>query len=146
MSYEILLYYVCYCWMLGTYFFRARFTSFHTHASLLTFLFCLFIWRGRVDYSSFFDYLSPFCFFVNWISLYFFHFLQNIKTFCLLLLYFDQDVIGCRDFFLSCPLYFFIYSRLSSYLLRLFLYLNWFLLFPSASVWENTCAWVPHFL
>ena len=28
---------------------------------------------------------------------------------------------------------------------RIFLYIS-FLLFPSASVWENTRAWVPHFL
>ena len=41
---------------------------------------------------------------------------------------------------------FFPYSRLSSYLFRLFLYLISFLLFPCASVWENTRAWVPHFL
>ena len=46
----------------------------------------------------------------------------------------------------SCLFYFFPYSRLSSYLLRLFLYLISFLLFPCASVWGNTCAWVPHFL
>ena len=31
--------------------------------------------RGRVDDLSFFDYLSLFCFFVNRISLYFFHIL-----------------------------------------------------------------------
>ena len=43
-------------------------------------------------------------------------------------------------FFLSCPLYFFSYFPLSSYLLRLFLYLVSFLLFPCASVWENTRA------
>ena len=29
---------------------------------------CASLW-GRVDDSSFFEYLSPFCFFVNWISL-----------------------------------------------------------------------------
>ena len=50
-----------------------------------------------------------------------------------------------RDFFLSCPLCFFPYSRLSSYRLRLFLYLISFLLFPYASVWENTRARVPNF-
>ena len=46
----------------------------------------------------------------------------------------------------SCPLCFFPYSRLSSNLLRLFRCLISFLLFPCASVWENTLAWVPHFL
>ena len=46
-------------------------------------------------------------FFVNWISLYFFHFLQNFTRLCLLLLYFDYVVIGRRDFFYSCQLYFF---------------------------------------
>ena len=30
-------------WAVGTFLFRARFTSFHTHASLLTFLFCFFV-------------------------------------------------------------------------------------------------------
>ena len=52
----------------------------------------------------------------------------------------------CGLLFLSCPLYFFPYWRLSSYLLPLFLYLISFLLFPCASVWENTRAWVPLFL
>ena len=46
----------------------------------------------------------------------------------------------------SCPLCFFPWSRLSSYLLRLFLYLISFLLFLCSSIWENTRAWVPHFL
>ena len=43
-------------------------------------------------------------------------------------------------YFFLCPLCFFPYSRLSSYLLRLFLYLISFLLFPCASVWVNTRA------
>ena len=42
-------------------------------------------------------------------------------------------------------LYFFPYSRLSSYLLLLFLCLISFLLFQCASVCENTCAWGPPF-
>ena len=45
----------------------------------------------------------------------------------------------------SSRLYFFPYSHISSYLLRLFLYLISILMFPCASVWENTRA-VPHFL
>ena len=40
-------------------------------------------------------------------------------------------IIGRRDFFCSCLICFFPYSRLSSYLLRLFLYLISFLLFPA---------------
>ena len=128
-------------------FFRAYFTSFHTHASLLTFLECLFVlfqfccsharvfWktivhrfpisyihtecyifsRGRVDDSSFFEYLSSF-FLVNWISLYFFHIFWNTNKSCLLLLYFDYDSLGLRNFFLSLSLCFFPYSRLFSYL------------------------------
>ena len=44
-----------------------------------------------------------------------------------------------------CQLYFFPYSRLSSYLL-LFLCLFSFLQFPFASVWENTRARVDRFL
>ena len=46
----------------------------------------------------------------------------------------------------SCLLCIFPYLRLSSYLLRLFLYLISLLLFQCASVWENTRAWVPRFL
>ena len=49
-SYNILPYFVYYYCILstmsyavGTYFFRARFASFHTHASLLTFFVCFFI-------------------------------------------------------------------------------------------------------
>ena len=46
--------------------------------------------------------------------------------------------------FFSCPLCFFPYSRLSSYLLRLFLYLISFLLFPCASVWgKHSCMSSP---
>ena len=40
--------------------------------------------------------------------------------------------------FILCLLYFFPYSRLCSFLLLLFLCLISFLLFPCASVWENT--------
>ena len=101
--------------------------------------------EGGWFFFPFFDCSSPFCFLLN----------EFHCTFCIsykmlpcyvLLLYFDEVVIGCRDFFLSCLLCFFPYSRLSSYLLRLFLYLISFLLFPCASVWENTRAWVTHFL
>ena len=55
-------------------------------------------------------------------------------------------MIGCLNFFLSCPLYFFPCSHLSYYSLRMFLYFISLLLFPFASVWENIRAWVLHFL
>ena len=100
---------------------------------------------GRVD-DVIFRLFKSILFFVNWISLYVFHFLLNIIILCLLLLYFDLDVMSSRDFFISCLLCFFPYSRLFSYRLRQFLCLISFLLFPCASVWENTRAWVPHFL
>ena len=64
-------------------------------------------------------------------------------------------MIRCRDLFLSCPLYFFPYSRtrcidsscssLSSCSFRLSHRLISFLLFTCASVSENTLAWVPPF-
>ena len=47
-------------------------------------------------------------------------------------------MIGRRDIFFSCPRCFFPYSRFSSYLLRLFLYLISFSLFPCASVCGKT--------
>ena len=53
-------------------------------------------------------------FFVNRISLYFFHIFYNNDILCLLILYFDWVVIACRDSFCSCPLYFFPYSLPSS--------------------------------
>ena len=39
---------------------------------------------------------------------------------CSFIFHFDLVVIGRLGFFLSCPLYFFPYSRLSSFLLRLY--------------------------
>ena len=47
--------------------------------------------------------------------------------------------LGLWDFIFSCQLYFFPCSRISSQLI-LFLCLISFLLFPCASVWENTRA------
>ena len=70
--------------------------------------------RGRVDDFPFFDCTSPF-YFLNWMSLYFFHILLNTAILCLFLLYFDLVVTGRRAFFLSYPLYLFPYSLLSSY-------------------------------
>ena len=96
-----------------------------------------------MDNLSFFEYLSPFCFCqLNFIVLFpflikYYHILFNIIVFWW----------GCdrpSGHLSSCPFCFFPYSRLSYYL-RLYLYLISFLLFPCASVWENTCAWVPPF-
>ena len=56
------------------------------------------------------------------------------------------DKVTEQDFFFSCPLYFFPQSFSSSYFLPLFHCLISLLLFPCSSVWENTRAWVPHFL
>ena len=66
--------------------------------------------------------LKSILFFVNWISLYFFHILKNTTIFCLLL------YIDCCDrpsglLLFSCRLCFLLYSGLSSHLLRRFLIL-----------------------
>ena len=92
--------------------------------------------RGRVDELLFFEYWSPFCFLI--IEFHCTFFISYKISFCSLLLYFGKDAIGRRDFFCSCPLCFFPYSRFSSYHFRLFLCLISFLLFQ--------CASVPHFL
>ena len=82
--------------------------------------------------------------FVNWIVL----FSCIIKCYditCIIVFWFGSDRPPGLHF-LSCPFFFFLYSRLSSYLLRMFRCLLSFLLFPCASDFENTRAWVPHFL
>ena len=84
-------------------------------------------------------------FFVNWISLYFFHIIKCCNVLLIIIIFW----LGCdrpSGHLFSCPLWFFPYSRPSPYILCLFLYLISFLLFPCASVCENTRAWVPHFL
>ena len=114
---------------------------------LLLLLLLLLFSRGRVDDSSFFEYLNPFCFLliefhctlsISFIKYY--HIMFIIIVFWL----------GCDrpsgHLFFRARFAFFPYSRLSSCLLSLFLYLISFLLFPCASVWENTRAWLPHFL
>ena len=53
------------------------------------------------------------------------------------------DRVTGQDFFFSCQLYFFLHSFSSSYFLPLFHCLISILLFPRASGWENTAAWVP---
>ena len=50
------------------------------------------------------------------------------------------DRVTRQDFFFSCQLYFFSLSFSSSYFLPLFHCLIPILLFPDASVWENTGA------
>ena len=92
---------------------------------------------------SCFDCSSPFCFllieFHNCFSILlikYYHIMFIIIVFWL----------GCdrpSGLIFSCPLCLFLYSRLSSCLLRLFLYLISFLLFPCARVWEIIRAWVP---
>ena len=70
---------------------------------------------------------------------------SNFPISCKILSYFvyyyifDQDAIGRRDIFFSARFAFF-HTRLSSYLIRKFLYLISFLLFPCAGVRENTRA------
>ena len=57
---------------------------------------------GRVDDLSFLEYLSPFFLSIE------FHCTFSISYKILpCFVYFDSVVIGCRDFLLSCPLYFF---------------------------------------
>ena len=83
---------------------------------------------------------------VFYFPLYFFRIFSSTNKLCLLLSYFDSVSLGRLDFFfLSCPLCFSPYSRLSSFRLLSLCVIS-FLLFPCASVQENTCTWVPHFL
>ena len=84
-------------------------------------------------------------FFVNWISLYFFHLLlKNYHIMFIIIVFW----LGCERlsglFFCACVSS--VHARASSYHLCLFLYLISFLLFPCMTVSENTHAWVPHFL
>ena len=51
-----------------------------------------------------------------------------------------------QDFFLSCPRCFFPHLFSCSYFLPLFHCLISILLFPCGGAWEDTRAWVPHFL
>ena len=88
----------------------------------------IIIVRGRVGDFTFFDCSGPFCF-LNLIELfpYFPYFIYKIQT-NIIIVFWLLGVIGHRDLFFPCPLYFFPYSRLSSYRLRLFLF---FILFHS---------------
>ena len=100
-------------------------------------------WEGWMIFS----FLIVHVYFLNWISLHFFHILQNTTILCVVLWHFDWVLIGRRNFFcFMYPLSFFPYSRLSFYPLHLFLWLISFLLFPYASVWKNTRTRVPRFL
>ena len=106
---------------------------------LLAFFHCVFVmFRGRVDELSFFDYLSRFCFLLIKFHCTFF-ISYKILLYFVSLLYLDWDVIGRLDLFFSVPAL--LLSILKPlFLLRLFHYLISFLLFPCASVWENTSA------
>ena len=59
------------------------------------------IFKGGWMICNFFEYLSPFCFLLIEFHCTF-SISYNIFIFCLLLLYFGEDVIGRRDFFCSC--------------------------------------------
>ena len=107
----------------------------------------VFISRGRWMSFLFFECSSPFCFFVNWISLYIFPYLTTDYNIMFIIIVFWLG----RDW-PSGLLFSFVPSLLVSILTPLFLpsssvSLSYsFLLFPCASVWENTLAWVLHFL
>ena len=88
-----------------------------------------------------FRFLSPFCFLLIEFHI-LFPFLIKYYHIMFIIILFWLDVIGRRDLFCSCLLCFFPCSRLSSYHLRQSLCLISFLLFPCASVWESTLAWV----
>ena len=106
------------------------------------------VWGGGL--LSIFRLFKSILFFVNWISCSFFSYLTKYYNIMFIIImrnelyYFDSVGIGRWDFLISCPLWFFPYSRLASYL-RLILYLISFL-FPCANVWENTLTWDPNFL
>ena len=128
------------------FFFRARFASFLTLISFLTCFFCFFVLFHSClpREGTWFFILRLFksvLFFVTWISLYCFH---SLLIIIIIVFWLGSDKPSGL-IFLSYPLYFFPYSRLSFYFL-LFLCIISFLLVPRASVWENTRAWVPHFL
>ena len=96
-----------------------------------------------MDDLSFFDYSSPFFLSVE------FHCTFSITSkmihimFINIVFWLGSDKPSARlDLFFLCHLYSFPYSRLSSYLLHLSLCLISFLLFPCASVSENTLAWL----
>ena len=122
------------------------------HCSVLKFYLStnkiIFLWNlgngewGRVNDLWFFDYLSPFCFLLIEFHCTFVLSYKMLQYF----VYYYYILIRMWSAVFLCLLCFFLYSRLSSYLLRLFLYLISFLLFPRVSVSENTLAWVPHFL
>ena len=100
-------------------------------------MFFFIMFHGRAD--NFFPVFKSICLFLLVEFYCTFHQLLNTKILCLLLLYLEWDSLCRRDFvFLSCSLYFLPYSRLSSYLFRLFLCLISFLLFPGARVFGKT--------
>ena len=94
--------------------------------------------RGRVDDLSFFEYLSPFYF----LSIEFhctFSIPYKILHILFIIIVFRLGCDRPSGLLLFVPAVLFLR-------LRLFHCLISFLLFPCASVWENTRAWVPRFL
>ena len=99
----------------------------------------IYIW-GRVYDLSFFEYLGHFCFlsieFHSTFSISF-KILYYVNYYCIWL---GSD--RPSDFFFSCPLCFFPYLCLSSYLLPVFLYLISFLLFPWNKMGTACCSFI----
>ena len=100
---------------------------------------------GEVGWFVIFLWFKSILFFVNWISLYLFTYLVKYHfMFINNVFWLGRDRLsGLLSF---VPAVLFPYLRLSSFRLRLSHGLISFLLFPWASVWENTRAWVPRFL
>ena len=109
-------------------------------------LFQVYCKLGEAGWFVIFRLFKSILFFVKLKFIVLFPYLLKYNNIMFYIIVFWLGCEGRRDFFFSCPSYFFPYSRFSSYLLRLFRYLISFLLFSCASVWENTRAWVPHFL
>ena len=100
--------------------------------------------RRRVDDFSFFDCSSSFHFLlIEFHCTFFIYYIKCYQIMFIIVFWFGTDRLS--DSFFSYQLYFFPSPRLYSYLLCLFFFIS-FLLFPCASVLENTYAWVPHFL
>ena len=93
-------------------------------------------YRRRVDNFLLFDCLSPFFLLIKFHYTFSFFFIKFYNIMFIII----ELWLGCdrpSGLFFSCPLCFFPSSLLSSYLLRLFLYLISFLVFPCASVKEK---------
>ena len=120
---------------------------FEHECALSTLLFITFLKQGCLIYGL----VAPSTFFSNSSGAGGWFFIFQL-LFCFLLIELNCVVLFPflikynMDLFFTCPLCFSPYSRLSSYLLRLFLCLISSLLFPCACFWENALARVSHFL